>query len=112
VPGPWSYSIGTLTVSGSSQQHTRIVGITPGAVQVSGQMQTSILSFQVGIPPTNVGGSIPQSSVQNVSGPGAVSISGVSCNIQYSQSGTTPTSFSFSFTLNAAGAASNASCRG
>lgn len=104
--GPWTYSIGTLTVSGSGPQFDRIIGITPGTVAVSGQLQTSNLLFQIGIPETNAGGSIPPGSVQNVAGP-ATAVG--TCTIQYSMSGNTSVAFQFQFTLNAAGSAT--SCR-
>jgi hypothetical protein len=110
--GPWSFTIGSLTITGSSATyHARIIGITPGTVQVSGQEQGGTINFGLGIPQTNVGGSIPPSSVQNVNGP--VTTGGGLCNLQYSQqsgSASAPISFSFSFTLNSAGAPSGQSC--
>jgi hypothetical protein len=102
----WSYTVGSLTVSGSGQQYTRIVGITPGTVELSGQFQTAPISVRVGIPSTNAGGSIPPGSVQYVEGPGATV---ESCGIQYSNPAATPGTFKLRFTLNAAGSAT--SCR-
>jgi hypothetical protein len=110
--GPWSFTIGSLTITGSSASyHARIIGIPPGTVQVSGQEQGGTINFGLGIPETNVGGNIPPSSLQNVNGP--VTTGGGLCNLQYSQqsaSASAPISFSFSFTLNAAGAPSGQSC--
>jgi hypothetical protein len=106
--GPFSYTINGLTVSGSGTQFTRIVGLSPGTIEVSGQMQTVDLRFQIGMPPTNVGGSIPPGSLQNIEGPlgsqGGVS----SCGVQYFQN-PAGANFKFRFTLNAAGASD--SCR-
>lgn len=104
---PWSLNVAGLMLSGSggaaNGETNRIVGLSPGTVEVSGQFQRNV-TISIGIPPTDVGGSIPLGSVQNIEGP--VSSTG-DCSIQYS--GTGAASFRLRFTLNAAGAAS--SCR-
>jgi hypothetical protein len=110
--GPWSLTIGSLTLSGSSSSyHARIIGLTPGTVQVSGQEQGRTINIGLGIPQTNVGGSIPPSSLQNMNGP--VTTGGGLCNLQYSQqsaSASAPIAFTFSFTLSSAGVPAGQSC--
>jgi hypothetical protein len=104
--GAWSYTIGSLTVSGSGMQYARIVGVSPGTVELSGQFQTANFSLRVGIPQSNAGGSIPLGSVQVLEGPGTVVDS---CEIRYTNAAGAAVTFRVRFTLNSAGAAT--SCR-
>lgn len=106
APGTsWSFEVGGLTVSGAGSQATRILGLTPGIVEVSGQLPAN-LGFHVGIPPSNAGGSVPLGSVQSVEGPLS---SSTDCSVEYTRPGNNPVRFRFRFTLNAAGSATG--CR-
>jgi len=101
--GPFSYTLGGLTLSGTGNQYTRIVGLSPGTLELSGQVQGNIANVRVGIPQSDVGGSIPPASVQSVEGPTAPNPGGgLPCSFFYSQN-SGPISFRIRFTLNAAG---------
>ena len=67
----WNFNVGGLSFSGTagSPHYYQIVGLTPGTIEISGQtLASGKLSIGVGIPPSDVGGSIPPSSVQSVEG--------------------------------------------
>lgn len=110
APAPFTYAVGGFTVSGSGPQYARIVGLSPGTIELSGQTQGENVSVRVGIPPTDTGGSIPPASVESVEGPQKPSTSPVTpCQFEYFRN-PGPVTFKLRFTLNAAGAAQNDSC--
>lgn len=99
VPIPWSYTLDGLTVSGSGNQETGFTGLTPGDLEVTGQMiGRGTVGFSLGGAASNLPGQLVPNSVQSLDGPGA----GVLCNgVNYflGTAGTLPQSFRFKFTL-------------
>lgn len=105
VPGPFSYTLAGLTVSGTGQNSTDFVGFAPGDYEVSGQMQTSGLIFGVLGQGTNIPGGAGPGSVISLQGPLYANAPADTCGVSYFQppgsGGVTnlPVNFSFKFTI-------------
>ncbi len=95
----WTYTFAGLTVSGTGDKSTSFSGITPGDLEVTGQMTSrGTLGFSVSGAGSNLPGRPVDNSVQSIEGPGAtVTCSGV--NYFIGSAGTTPQNFRFKFTL-------------
>jgi hypothetical protein len=99
APIPWTYVLAGLTVSGNGDNVTGFSGLTPGDLEVTGQM-TSRGSFRffVDRAGSNLPGGIVANSLQSLEGPGASASCG-SVSYFIGTGVTTPQSFRFKFTL-------------
>jgi hypothetical protein len=99
-PAPWSYTFSGLAVSGSGTNDTEFGGISPGDLEVAGQMMVrGGLSFTLSrLSTEGLLGDIVANSVQSLEGP----VARVTCDgVQYSigNGGATPQNLRFKFTL-------------
>jgi hypothetical protein len=103
LDGPFSFTVAGLTIAGSGQQYTQIIGLSAGDYEVSGQLLTAGMNFLLIATPSNVPGGVVRGSVQNVEGPLSSSpLSFPGCQIQYFNSTGTPVNFRFRFTITGA----------
>jgi hypothetical protein len=95
----WTYTFAGLTVSGNGNNDTLFTGLTPGDLEVDGQIPAvGSVSFTILQAGSNLTEGIVPHSVQSLEGPVA-SLSCVGVNYLIGIGGTAPQSFRFKFTL-------------
>lgn len=112
VPGPFNVTIAGITLTGTGSQYVRIIGLSPGVIEVSGQLATHNTNVNVLTNPANVPGGPVRGSIENVEGP-VQNVSG--CGIQYFRpTSTSVMPFRFRFRLTDANQPQNdpTACRG
>lgn len=112
MDGPFSMTLANVTITGTGRQYFRVIGLSPGVVEVSGQLLSHGLMITISATQANVPGGPVRGTFGSIDGP----VSNITpCGIQYVRStATMPVAFRFQFTLTGSNQPQNdpTACRG